>query len=197
MIFTKDKTLHWGHYVWKFLIYPRGLSIMCYDLELGPLCNNFFRFHFSRLYLWSYLLIWDVCVRIYKWLIWELCYVCLDIYRLFEYMYVGIHTYIYSHTYTLIRALWCGLSSSQINQTDGFFPWIVVLYWNLQNTLQTGWKESRNSAFIFLLLLLLFWLSHKIIIIYLFLNIVKKLPSLFLVSCWGEKCTSWWKLTFN
>jgi hypothetical protein len=46
-------------------LYPRGPSIMSYDLGLGPLCNNLFRFHSSRLYLRSYLLIWDVCVCVY------------------------------------------------------------------------------------------------------------------------------------
>jgi hypothetical protein len=47
--------------------------------------------------------------------------VCVYTYRSFEYMYVSIYTYIYSHTYALVRALWCGLSSSWINQTDCFF----------------------------------------------------------------------------
>ncbi len=144
-----------------------------------------------------------VCVCVYKWLIWELCvyvcvytyhsfeymYVCVYvyvyIYRSFEYMYVGIYTYIYSHTYTLVRALWCGLSRSRINQTDHLFPCIVVFYSPFAEHF-TDRMEGRVEillSFLLLLLLLLFWLLHKI----LFKNNINnnnnkqsiKLPSLF------------------
>jgi len=58
--FTKDKALHWRHYVCRFL---RALFIIKLWSQAGsPLSIIFFRFHSSRLYLWSHLLIWDVCL---------------------------------------------------------------------------------------------------------------------------------------
>jgi hypothetical protein len=172
-------------------LYPRGPSIMSYDLGLGPFCNNFFRFHSSRLYLLSYLLISDVCVCVcvytngsfgscvmcvyiqiahlgcvcvciqmahlgvvlcvcvYTNGSFGSCVMCVYAYHSFGYMYVG-----YTHTYTHIH----------IYPRTGFVVWILKFsgqsdrpFFSLallscivacKNTLQMGWTESRNSAFI-------------------------------------------------
>jgi hypothetical protein len=151
MIFTNGKALHWGHYVWRFLI-PKGpIHYKLWSWAGSPLYYFFLGFiphGYTYGPICSFGMCVCVCVCVCTNGSFGSCVMCMCVYISLIWVYVC--EYIYTHTYALIRALWYGLSSSRINQTDHFFfPCIDVLYCNLQKTLQTGWKESRNFAFIF------------------------------------------------